>query len=148
MKTALELISLDSTFIMKSVTITTILCCFTALAQSSTPNDTPGDARDFEWLKARVQQLENKEQELEGENQVLMDMLRMMQSKQDAAAGVEVFDCFRSESWAQEGLITYDGCSVDTTAGNPASGNFVVGEQGIYRKADTQQRRFLELTAF
>ena len=124
---------------MKSVTVITILCCFIALAESLAQNDTPGVARDFEWLKAKVQQLENKEQELEGENQVLMDMLRMMQSKQDAAAGVEVFDCFRSDNWAQEGLITYDGCSVDTTAGNPASGNFVVGEQGIYRKGDTHQ---------
>ena len=43
------------------------------------------------------------------------------------------FDCFRSDDWVEEGTITYDGCSVDTTAGNPASGNFVVGEQGPYR---------------
>ena len=122
---------------MESVKIIALLCCVTALAESRGENNTPGLAENLEWLRAKVQELENKDRELEKtslalkeENQGLRDMLSMMRGMRDSFVG---FDCYRSDDWVEAGTITYDGCSVDTTAGNPASGNFVVGEQGPYR---------------
>ena len=130
---------------MESIKIIAILCYFTALAETRAENDVPGLAENLEWLKAKVQQLENKDHELEKmnlelreENQGLKDMLSM----RDAFVG---FDCFRSEDWVEEGTITYDGCSVDTTAGNPVSGNFVVSEQGPYRVVQLDSRSETEV---
>ena len=119
---------------MDIVKIILVICCAAALALS---DGNPGIAENLQWLKAKIQQLEQKEHELERmsmelkeENRRLADQLGRMESMRDSFVG---FDCFRSEDWLEAATITYDGCSVDTTGGNPASGNFVVGEQGPYR---------------
>ena len=130
----------DRPYIMGCLKITTILCCLTVLAASKAENDALGLAKNLEWLKAKVEQLENKDHELEKMNLELREedqRLKDMLSMRDAFVG---FDCFRSEDWVEEGTITYDGCSVDTTAGNPVSGNFVVGEQGPYRVVQLDSR--------
>ena len=122
---------------MGCLKIATILCCLTVLAASKAKNDALGLAENLEWLNAKVAQLENKDHELEKmnlelreENKGLRDILGRVQSKEYIFVG---FDCFRSNDWVEAGTITYDGCSVDTTAGNPVSGNFVVDVQGPYR---------------
>ena len=131
---------------MKFFALITLLFC---LATPSIQNDAiSGLAENVEFLKSKVQQLENKDSELEKmklqleklnleviglreENVGLRDKISSIQSEQSAA--IEVFDCYVSDTWAEDGTIIYDGCSVDTTAGNPSSGLFQVGQGGIYR---------------
>ena len=45
----------------------------------------------------------------------------------------EIFDCYRTENLDTDGIITFNGCSVDTTTGDPWTGSFTISEPGIYR---------------
>ena len=45
----------------------------------------------------------------------------------------QVFDCYRTEDWTTEGIITFNGCSADTTTIHPWKGTFTVQDSGIYR---------------
>ena len=66
---------------------------------------------------------------LERENFDLKNNLTRLQN-------ADIFDCYReSEFSTGTGLITFDGCSVDTTeaGNNPSSGIFTVTQSGIYR---------------
>ena len=73
-------------------------------------------------LRARVAELEMRNNQLE---ERLAD---------DGDPTREIFDCYRTESWDKPfGIITFNGCSVDTTTGDPWTGSFTISEPGVYR---------------
>jgi len=70
--------------------------------------------------RARMSELEEKNNELE-KRMAEVDPTR------------EIFDCYLTDIWKTNGIITFDGCSVDMTNGDPRGGLFVVVEPGVYR---------------
>ena len=75
---------------------------------------------NFLELRARMSELEEKSNELE-KRMAEVDPTR------------EIFDCYLTDIWKTNGIITFDGCSVDMTNGDPRRGSFVVVEPGVYR---------------
>ena len=86
-------------------------------------------------MQARVAGIEKKNVQLEEKNYQLelknTELEKKVMSKSDLTD--EIFDCYRTDDWSTEGVITFNGCSVDTTTGAPWNGTFVVREPGIYR---------------
>ena len=78
-------------------------------------------------LQARVAAVEEKNHHLEMKNTELEKKV----SESDFTT--EIFDCYRTEDWSTEGVITFNGCSVDTTTGDPWTGSFTIVEPGLYR---------------
>ena len=125
---------------MGSGKIIAILCCLTTFTTRA-EIQISDLAKNLDFLKAKIAQLEKKDSEMERinmelkeENKDLKDMMsKYMQSGKDAAP--EVFDCYRNSSRVGSGVIPYDGCSVDTTLDSPqlSEGYFRVLQHGIYR---------------
>lgn len=72
---------------------------------------------DVDFLKTIISDLRHKIAKMEGER--------------DSTA--QFFDCYRTANLSANGIISFNGCSVDTTTGDPWSGTFIVQEPGIYR---------------
>ena len=71
--------------------------------------------------------------ELEAKNNDLEERL--------AEVDPTIFDCSLIQDWSTNGIITFEGCSVDTTTGDPLTGSFTVGKPGFYRLTFTGQMR-------
>ena len=76
---------------------------------------------------ARLAKLEAKNKDLEERNNQLEERLAEVDPPR------ETFDCYRTEYWDTEGIISFNDCSVDTTTGDPRTGFFTVMEPGVYR---------------
>ena len=120
--------------------IISVLCLLPLLWTINAETDTPSLAEDMELLKAELRELRRdmdshkiqlELEELREENKKLKKMV----SRQDVAVATEVFDCSKTESYTEEGVLSYDVCSVDTTLDSPMlrDGYFQVSQEGIYR---------------
>ena len=88
---------------------------------------------DFEsMITARIMNLEKENSELKNE---LKAMKSSGQSKQGYGTKYS-FDCYLNDGYhypTEDGVINFDGCSVDLSTQDPMSGRFVVPEPGIWR---------------
>ena len=82
---------------------------------------------NLETLTANFLDLRARMAELEMKNNWLEERLAEVDPTR------EIFDCYLTNNWDTDGIITFDGCSVDTTIGDPWMGSFTVVEPGIYR---------------
>ena len=76
---------------------------------------------------ARLAKLEANNKDLEERNNQLEERLAEVDPPR------ETFDCYRTEYWDTDGIISFNDCSVDTTTGDPRTGFFTVMEPGVYR---------------
>ena len=77
----------------------------------------------MEQLYARLNALEEKSAKQEA-------MIAEFSKEKDTTD--QIFDC-STKLQILDGIIAFDGCSVDTTAGAPVTGTFTVQDPGIYR---------------
>lgn len=73
-------------------------------------------------------QLEQKNLELEVKNSKLETKVSKLESGTSLA-----FDCYLTEDWSTDGIITFNGCAVDLTTLAPWTGDLTVTEPGLWR---------------
>ena len=133
---------------MSFIRIRTIgsLACLVILALNVKSNDTRGVDLDILnenvlKLQAKVVEQDSKIHQLQVKNTQLEEKL-----SEQVDLAKETFDCYRTSDWATEGVISFNGCSVDTTTGDPWTGAFTIREPGIYRFTFTGQLYYYAAT--
>ena len=82
-------------------------------------------------LKAMMQEQQHMIQEQHTLIQRLQQWITDIDNERNSNG--QIFDCFRTEDWTTDGIITFNGCTVDTTTSHPWKGTFTVQDSGIYR---------------
>ena len=82
-------------------------------------------------LKAMMREQQQIIQEQEAKIQELQQRNIMVDTEKNV--NVQIFDCYSTEIWYTTGIITFNGCSVDTTTMDPWKGFFTIQDAGIYR---------------
>ena len=102
---------------MNFLVILTVSCMIVAATAKS--HDSALEMK-VEALNARLANLETRNNELE-------------ERLAEVDPTMEAFDCYLDDLWNTDGIITFNGCSVDTTTGDPVTGSFTVVKPGVYR---------------
>ena len=105
-------------------------CVFTVTSAAEETNH----ETEFELLKAQIQVLQSKINYLEKNARDIRDLqqsVRKLENEKDSTS--LYFDCYRTEDLSNDGTITFNGCSVDTTTIDPWRGMFTIQTPGIYR---------------
>ena len=115
---------------MKSIKLFHIITIATILVTLTESDDSVIEAR-MEQFEAMIQEHEHMIQE---QQTLIRDLhQRIIEVDNERSSIGYTFDCYRTDSWYDDGIITFNGCSVDTTTSDPWRGNFTVQDSGIYQ---------------
>ena len=100
-----------------------ILSCALTVASAS---EVTSLESEIELLKAGMEQFKSYIVDLQ-------QKIAKMENERVLESSLFAFDCYRTSGLSTEGIITFNGCSVDTTTSDPWTGIFTVQNPGIYR---------------
>ena len=130
---------------MNIIKLSLIIISAFSVATTTEIDDSSLIEAKLEKLEAliREQQHANEVQEtvMQNHQHVILEQHTIIQALQqriteignDQGSNGQMFDCYRTGDWTTDGIITFNGCSVDTTTSKPWKGNFTIEHSGIYR---------------
>ena len=89
-------------------------------------------------IEAKLEQFESvlleQQQKIQNQDKTIKELQQKIATNENAQkSNGQVFDCYRIEDWTTQGIITFNGCSVDTTTIDPWKGTFIIKDSGLYR---------------